>query len=59
MLLLHVDIGFMILYCRYWVHSGDKVLLSNLQFETRMGVNNREIFTKVISFKILSKESRV
>ena len=36
-LLLHVNISIVILSCRYLGHSGDTVLISNLQFETKSG----------------------
>ena len=59
MLLLHVDINIMVLYCSYLGHSRDTVLISNLQFKTKSGKKYWEIFTKGISFDILSKESHV
>ena len=48
MLILHVDIRIMMLYCRYLGHSGDTVQILNLQFETKSGRKEREIFTKGI-----------
>ena len=59
MLLSHVDIIIMTLSCSYLGHSGDTVLASNLQFETKSEVNSGKIFTKGISFKVSSKESGV
>ena len=38
------------------VHSGDTVLISNFQFETRSENQYQEIFIKGILFKIISKE---
>ena len=56
---MHVDIKIMVLYCSYLGHSRNTVLISNLQFKTKSGKKYWEIFTKGISFDILSKESRV
>ena len=58
-LLFNVDIIMMMLSCRYLGHSGDTMLIPNLQFEIIVGGNIRKLFIKVISFKILSKESRI
>ena len=37
MSLFNVDISIMILYCSCLGHSGDTVLISDLQFETKSG----------------------
>ena len=59
MLILHVYIRIMILSCSYLGHSGDTVLVSNLQLETKSERKYWEIITNGISLKILSKESSV
>ena len=41
-LIMHVDINIMILSCSYLGHSGDTILVSNLQFETKSGRKLRE-----------------
>ena len=58
-LILHVYIWFMILYCIYLGHSGETVLITDLQFETKSGRKQRKLFTRGISFQILSKISRI
>ena len=37
MLILHVDISIIILFCSYLVQSGDTVLIPDLKFETKSG----------------------
>ena len=46
MLLLHVDIKIMMLSCRDLGHSGDTVLITNLQFETKSVSKYRETIYK-------------
>ena len=46
MLLLHVDIRIMILYCRYLGLSGGTVLLLNLQCEANSGRTQQETIYK-------------
>ena len=59
MLIFNVGISIMIIYCSYLGHSDDTVLIPNLQFETKHRRKYREIFTKGISFEILSMKSSV
>ena len=59
MFLLNVDIRTVMESCSYLGHSGDTVLIPNLQLETKSERKQQEKITKRILFKILSKESRV
>ena len=38
LLILHVDTRIMILSCSYLGHSGETVLISNMEFETKSGI---------------------
>ena len=48
LLLFHVDIIIIMLFCRYLGHSGYTVLILNLQLETNIRKNSGKLFTTVI-----------